>query len=214
MWWDGGTCKKARMKKTKWAEDQGRKRGGGVRGGGRLMDAAYLRPMQSRKLRLRAMRGHAWLGKGKPVLRRHLTATTHTFINQKSKLHIDTCDPHSTHTCNLSFSLSLLLNYFTASTKTTQVHSWKDYISQPDVVPISSTILNHNLIKLLIGDIDKSPQNDLKTDLNQTSWLEINIWTGNKNQKTLTRGVIVSKTSSGNLVHLNEKGLKIELKSC
>ena len=38
---------------------------------------AYLRPVQSRKLQLRAMRGHAWLGKGRPALRRHLTATTH-----------------------------------------------------------------------------------------------------------------------------------------
>jgi hypothetical protein len=49
---------------------------------------AYLRPMQSRKLRLRAMRGHAWLGKGRPALRRHLTATTH--IHNLSKI------PHTT----------------------------------------------------------------------------------------------------------------------
>lgn len=59
--------------------------GGGVWWLGGMMDA-YLRPMQSRKLRLRAMRGHAWLGKGRPALRRHLTATTH--IHNLSKIHI------------------------------------------------------------------------------------------------------------------------------
>ena len=38
---------------------------------------AYLLLVQSHKLQLRAMRGHAWLGKERPALRRHLTATTH-----------------------------------------------------------------------------------------------------------------------------------------
>ena len=62
------------------------------------MDAAYLRAMHCRKLRLRAMRGHAWLGKGMPALRRHLTATTH--IHNLSKIHIQTCGPGSKTTAN------------------------------------------------------------------------------------------------------------------